>query len=95
MLIVIATALIGAVLAMVAQRYVIIVGTAFFGAYTMLIGVAHAMSARGITRGTSGNEVWIFYPTATPDERWIPVATLVLGLIGVAVQLGMTGGKKK
>jgi hypothetical protein len=94
-LIVIGTALVGAVLAMVVQRYVIIVGTAFGGAWTMVMGVAHAMSARGITRGSSGNEVWIFYPTATPDERWMSMATLVLGVIGVAVQLGITGGRRK
>jgi hypothetical protein len=94
-LIVVGMALVGAVLAMVVQRYVIIVGTAFGGAWTMVLGVAHALSARGMARGSSGTEVWIFYPTAAPDERWIPIATLVLGLIGVAVQLGITGGKRK
>src|SRR5438034_528742 len=66
--IVIAAALVGAVLAMVVQRYVIIVGTAFGGAWTMIIGVLNVMSARGLTRGSSSTEVWILYPTSTPGE---------------------------
>src|SRR5256885_3600358 len=46
-LMVIAAALVGAILAMVVQRYVIIVGTAFGGAWTMIIGVLNVISARG------------------------------------------------
>jgi hypothetical protein len=94
-LIVIGAALVGAALAMVVQRYVIIVGTAFGGAWTMIIGVLNAVSTRGITRLSSPTEVWILYPQAAAGERWAPLAWLVLGLIGVAVQLGMTGGKRK
>ena len=93
--IVIAAALVGAVLAMVVQRYVIMVGTAFGGAWTMIIGVLNVMSARGLTRGSSPTEVWILYPTSTPGERWAPIAWIVLGLVGVAVQLGVTGGKRR
>jgi len=94
-LIVIGAALVGAALAMVVQRYVIIVGTAFGGAWTMIIGVLNAVSTRGITRLSSPTEVWILYPQVAPGERWAPLAWLVLGLIGVAVQLGVTGGKRK
>jgi len=94
-LIVIGAALVGAVLAMVVQRYVIIVGTAFGGAWTMIIGVLNAVSTRGITRLSSPTEVWILYPQTGTGERWAPLAWLVLGLIGVAVQLGITGGKRK
>jgi hypothetical protein len=94
-LIVIAAALVGAVLAMVVQRYVIIVGTAFGGAWTMIVGLMNAMSTRGITRLSSPTEVWILYPQAAPGERWAPLAWLALGLIGVAVQLGYTGPRRK
>ena len=94
-LIVIGAALVGAALAMVVQRYVIIVGTAFGGAWTMIIGVLNAVSTRGITRLSSPTEVWILYPQAAPGERWAPLAWLVLGLVGVVVQLGVTGGKRK
>jgi hypothetical protein len=94
-LIVIGAALVGAALAMVVQRYVIIVGTAFGGAWTMIIGVLNAVSTRGITRLSSPTEVWILYPQTAPGERWAPLAWLVLGLVGVAVQLRVTGGKRK
>jgi hypothetical protein len=80
---------------MVVQRYVIIVGTAFGGAWTMIVGLMNAASTRGITRLSSPTEVWILYPQSTPGERWAPLAWLVLGLIGTAVQLGMTGGRKR
>ena len=36
--------------------------------------------------------MWILYPlTPAPGERWVPIAWIVLGLVGTAVQLGMTG----
>ena len=94
-LVVVGAALVGAVLAMVVQRYVIIVGTAFGGAWTLIIGLMNALSTRGITRMASSTEVWILYPTSAPGERWAPIAWLVLGLIGMTVQLGITGGKKR
>jgi len=93
--VVIGVALAGAVAAMVLQRYVIIVGTAFGGAWTMIVGAVNLMATRGITRGASATEVWILYPTSTPDARWAPIAWLVLGLIGVTVQLGITGTKRR
>jgi hypothetical protein len=94
-LIVIGAALVGAALAMVVQRYVIVVGTAFGGAWTMIVGLMNALSTRGLTRMSSATEVWILYPQSTPGDRWAPLAWLVLGLIGVVVQLGITGGKRK
>jgi len=93
-LVVIGAALVGAILAMIVQRYVIIVGTAFGGAWTMIVGVLNAVSTRGITRLSSPTEVWILYPQTMPDEKWAPVAWLILGLIGVVVQLGITGKKR-
>jgi hypothetical protein len=77
------------------QRYVIIVGTAFGGAWTMIVGAVNLLATRGITRGASATEVWILYPTSTPDARWAPFAWLLLGLVGVAVQLGITGTKRR
>ena len=94
-LIVIGAALVGAALAMVVQRYVIVVGTAFGGAWTMIVGLMNALSTRGLTRMSSATEVWILYPQSTPGDQWAPLAWLVLGLVGVVVQLGLTGGKRK
>jgi hypothetical protein len=55
----------------------------------------NALSTRGITRVSSATEVWILYPQSTSGERWVPIAWLILGVIGVAVQLGVTGGKRR
>jgi hypothetical protein len=92
---VVVVALVGAVGAMWLQRYVIIVGTAFGGAWTIIVGAVNLLATRGITRGASATEVWILYPTSTPGERWAPIAWIVLGLLGVSVQLGLTGKKTR
>ncbi len=93
---VLVVALAGAIAAMMLQRYVIIVGTAFGGAWTMVIGATNLMAARGVVRGASATEVWILYPTSAPGEQWVPVAWIALGLMGLAAQLmTTTKGKSK
>jgi hypothetical protein len=47
------------------------------------------MSTYGAPRG--GSDIWIFYPSSLPGGVWPAVAC---GVIGLAVQLGMTGKKK-
>jgi hypothetical protein len=90
---VIVLAIVGAIGAMVLQRYVIIVATAFGGAWTMLLGVVAALDRRPPSARTA--DVWVFYPTTVPpDARWLPIAWIALGVIGTAVQLGVTGRKK-
>lgn len=91
---VIVVAVAGAVGAMFVQRYVIVAGTAFAGAWTILLAATNAFPAQGITRGQSDTEVWIMYPTTVP-ARWVPLAWIGLGLVGTAVQLSTTAGKKK
>ena len=84
----------GTVAALVLQRYVIIVGTAFSGAWTVIVG-ALALAERGSTRAARVSDVWILYPfTPAPESGWVPIAWVVLGLIGTAVQLGITGKKR-
>lgn len=85
----------GAIGAMVLQRYVIIVGTAFGGAWTMIVSLVNTFGTRGITRGASANEVWILYPTSVADQRWVPIAWVLIGLAGTAVQLAITGKRKR
>ena len=46
---------------MVVQRYVI-VGTAFGGAWTMIVGLMNALSTRGLTRLARRRRKWILYP---------------------------------
>jgi len=92
-LVIVAVAIAGAVGALFAQRYVIVVGTAFGGAWTLVLAIVNAMP-RGLTRGASTTEVWILYPT-TAAARWAPFAWVVLGVMGVLVQLSAKGRKRR
>jgi uncharacterized protein DUF4203 len=89
---VIVLAIFGAVGAMLLQRYVIIVATAFGGAWTMILGGVAMAGNRAAARG---GDVWILYPMSpAPDQRWIPIAWIVLGLLGTAVQMGVTARRR-
>jgi hypothetical protein len=93
-LVVILFAIAGALAALSLQRYVIIVGTAFAGAWTMIVG---ALAMMHPSRGASAEEVWLAYPTSPSLARgWIIVAWIVLGIFGTVVQFRFTGrGSKK
>jgi hypothetical protein len=91
---IVVASLAGAASSLVLQRYVIIVGTAFGGAWTMIVGAANLFAERQVAQGASDSGVWILYPTSTPDFRWAPLAWLVLGSLGTAIQLRLTGRKK-
>lgn len=88
----------GALGAMILQRYVIVVSTAFAGAWTILVGgiaIAGDLASRSTVHAAPGVDPWIFYPLSpAPGHRWVPVAWVVLGVIGTAVQLGITGKKR-
>ena len=85
----------GSIGAMLLQRYVIIVATAFGGAWTVIVGTLAITGDRGAARAASAGDVWILYPlTPAPGKGWVPIAWAVLGLIGTGVQLGITGRKK-
>jgi hypothetical protein len=74
---------------------VIIVGTAFGGAWTIVIGLLNAMAARGLTRGARASEVWILYPTSGGNDRLIMIGWVILGVVGLTVQLMTTSRGKK
>ena len=78
----------GAAMAMTLQRYVIIIATAFGGAWTMIIGgLALREPARALR-----SDVWMVYPLdLSPGGRWILAGWLLLGLLGVFIQLQFTG----
>jgi hypothetical protein len=86
---------VGAVGALLVRRYVIIVATAFGGAWTVVVGAVNALAVRGVMRGASALDVWILYPTSLPQERWAPAAWILLGLLGSGVQLGLTAARKR
>ena len=94
-LLVIVLSIAGAVGAMLLQRYVIIVGTAFGGAWTMIVGGLALAGERSAARALTSADVWILYPlTPAAGQRWIPIVWIALGLMGVAVQLRVTGRKR-
>jgi hypothetical protein len=80
---------------MVLQRYVIIIATSFGGAWTAIVGALAAVGERSAPTVASAGEPWIFYPLSpAPGERWLPFAWAALGVLGTAVQLGLTGRKR-
>ena len=85
----------GAVLSMYVQRYVIIVGTAFAGAWTLIVGGMGLAGDRLARTAAAAGTVWVAYPLdPAPGRTWVLIAWIVLGLAGCAVQLGWTGGSK-
>jgi hypothetical protein len=95
---IIGASIVGAVGAMLLQRYVIVVGTAFGGAWMVIVGavaVAGSAPGRGVVRATAAPDVWIMYPlTPAPGQPWVIVAWVGLGLIGTAIQLAYAGKKR-
>jgi len=87
--------LLGAAAAMYLQRYFIIVGTAFGGAWTLIVGAAALFGDSTALAAAAANDVWVAYPlNPAPGRGWVKLAWIVLGLIGATVQLGWTGGER-
>ncbi len=85
----------GAIGATYLQRYFIIVGTAFGGAWTMIVGAMALVGDRTALRAATSGDVWVAYPlNPAPGQRWVLGVWIVLSLIGAGVQLGITGGEK-
>ena len=84
-LVVILFAVIGAIGGWLSQRYVVITGTAFGGAWTALGGVAALLESR---RPSTADAVWVAYPLQpAPGHRWFLIAWLALGVAGLVFQL--------
>ena len=66
------------------QRYLIIVGTAFGGAWTMIVGRAGARRRAGAGAESAERRLDSVSHDPAPGERWVPVAWIVLGLVGTA-----------
>jgi hypothetical protein len=89
-------AVVGAITAMVLQRYVIIVTTAFAGAWTLLIGTMTIAGDRATSRAISAADAWVFYPISPPAGHWwVTFVWVAIGLAGTGVQLTITSKDKK
>jgi len=84
----------GAIGTMFVQRHVIIVTTAFVGAWTLIVGILAAVGDRGALAAKSAGNVWILYQTTAPGYGWMLFAWIGLGLAGTIAQLAFTGTKR-
>lgn len=94
-LLVILAAIAGGAVAMALQKYVIVLTTAFGGAWTVIVGGLALAGDRVATRAAENNNVWIAYPfNPAPGERWVIAVWLVLAIAGVITQLRVTAKRK-
>ena len=85
----------GAVLATWLQRYVIILGTAFAGAWTMLVGGLALFGDSGPLKAAAQGDIWVAYPlNPAPGLWWLPWGWVALGALGTLVQMRWTGGER-
>ena len=95
-LVVVALAVVGALAAMWLQRYVVVTGTAFGGAWTLLVGVLALLGDATAQAAAAANDIWVVYPLdPAPGRRWLPLIWLALGLVGMFVQLRKPGPRIK
>jgi hypothetical protein len=85
----------GALLATWLQRYVMILGTAFAGSWTIIVGALALMGDRTALNAAAAGDIWVAYPmTPAPGQRWVPFAWVALGVVGTLVQMFVTGGER-
>jgi Domain of unknown function (DUF4203) len=84
----------GALLATWLQRYVIILATAFGGAWTIIVGALALMGDKAALNAAAAGDVWVAYPmNPAPGQPWVPYTWVVVGLLGTLVQMFVTGGQ--
>lgn len=89
-LVVIACAVAGAVAAMWLQQYVIIIGTALGGAWTLIVGVM-ALAGDRVAQAAA-SDVWVVYPLdPAPGRRWLPAVWLAVAIAGIVAQVSKPG----
>ena len=94
--VVLVVAAVGSIAAMKFQRYVIILATAFGGAWTMLRGAETLMAGPGARAASAGSDIWVVYSGYSgPNATWVYVAWVAIALTGTYVQLHSGGGTTK
>ncbi|MGH9383329.1 MAG: DUF4203 domain-containing protein [Vicinamibacterales bacterium] len=85
----------GALVATWLQRYVIILATAFAGAWTILVGGLALVGNTEPLKAAAQGDVWVVYPmNPAPGQRWVPWAWVALGMFGTLIQMYVTGGER-
>ena len=81
----------GALGALALQRYVIIISTAFGGAWTAVVGALALTGDRTAVSAAVRHDVWLAYPLSpAPGQRWVLIVWLALSTAGVIAQLTIT-----
>jgi hypothetical protein len=89
-LVVVLAAVAGAAVAMALQRYVIIIATAFAGAWTMVWGAMNFADQSG--EAARRAPVWMVYPLdLSAGRRWTLALWALVALAGIFIQLRFTG----
>jgi hypothetical protein len=91
-LMVVLFAIAGAVTASYLERYVVILGTAFGGAWALMVAVLAIAGERGAQTATATGRLWS-YPFDPMAGGPFVLVWIVLSLAGAGVQLGWTAGK--
>jgi hypothetical protein len=85
-----------AIVAMKFQRYVIILATAFGGAWTLLRGAESLMTKPASAAASASSDVWVLYSGYSgPNATWVHVAWVAIALTGTYVQLHTAGGRTR
>lgn len=88
-------AIAGALAALVLQRYVVVVATAFGGAQTAIVGGAGLLGGRA-AKEVAARTVYRVYPIdPLPATKWDAIAFVTLGILGVIVQMTWTARGRK
>jgi hypothetical protein len=84
----------GALVATWLQRYVIILGTAFAGAWAIVVGGLALMGDKTAINAAASGDVWFAYPmNPLPNQMWVPYVWGGLSIVGTLVQMFVTGGQ--
>lgn len=86
-MLVIAFTVAGALVALALQRYVIVIATAFGGAWLLVMGALGLWHREAVTGLGSAAQGWLSYPLRpAPGESWVVIVWLVLALAGLFSQ---------
>lgn len=77
----------GALVALALQRYVIVISTAFGGAWLLVMGALGLWHREAVTGLGDAAQGWLSYPLRpAPGESWVVIVWLILALAGLLSQ---------
>lgn len=89
--VVIGATILGALAALWLQRYVIVIGTAFGGAWLLVMGALGLWHREAVTGFGSAASGWQAYPLRpAPGEGWVLIVWLLLALAGLVAQFRLS-----